>query len=150
LRFVTILKRSALFQGLSSPLLEAIGRICQEETHGPGVELFEAGQPATHLYLLARGSVALVIRTEAREEVILATLSTPGDLLAWSALVEPRLLTAGAQTLADTSLLRLEARKLEALFRAHPQEGLGFMQRLASLIASRLRDTQRQLIGSIS
>jgi CRP-like cAMP-binding protein len=145
-----VLKQSPLFGGFSLDLLRAIGGLCEQATHPPGVELFEAGSPADHLFILEQGNVALVIRSEAREEVILATLHTPGDVLAWSALVEPRVLTAGALCLEETRLLRLEARKLEDLLDQHPAEGLAFMRRLTSLIAHRLKDTQRRLIGSIS
>jgi CRP-like cAMP-binding protein len=145
-----ILKQSPLFAGFSPPLLRAIAGLCERETHAPGAEIFEAGGPADHLYILAGGNVALILRTEAREEVILATLHTPGDVLAWSALVDPRILTAGGLCLAETRLLRLDAGRMEALLDQQPDEGLAFMRRLASLIARRLKDTQRRLIGSIS
>jgi CRP-like cAMP-binding protein len=145
-----ILKKSALFQVLSSDLIRLISGLCQRETHLPGAELFEVGQPAHYLYLLERGNVALVIRTEAREEVIIATISTPGEVLAWSALVEPRILTSSAECLAETTLIRLEGQKLEAIFDDHPAEGLAFTRRLTGLIANRLKDTQKRLVNFIS
>jgi CRP-like cAMP-binding protein len=145
-----ILGQSPLFRDLSDELLEAIEMISIRERHAPGVMLFEAGQPADYIYILERGNVALVILTEAREEVIVSTISTPGDVLAWSALVDPRVLTANGECLAETTVLRLEGQKLEALFDEHPHEGQTVMRRLASLIATRLKDTQRRLIRSIS
>lgn len=145
-----ILKKSSLFQVLSSDLIRIIAGVCSRETHSPGAELFGAGQRARHLYILEKGNVALLIRTEAREEVILSTVSTPGDLLAWSALVDPWILTSSAECLAETSLIRMEGGKLSAILEDHPSEGLAFMRQLASLIAMRLKDTQRRLISSIS
>jgi CRP-like cAMP-binding protein len=145
-----IIKVSPLFQVLSPDLIEAVARMCRQEVFGPGAEIFEAGELAQDLYILEQGNVALVIRTEAREEVILSTISRPGEVLGWSALVEPRILTAAAECLSETRLLCVQARELQALLEANPYQGLVFMRRLASLIAMRLKDTQRRLIGSIS
>lgn len=150
MKHANILKMSPLFQVLSPNLIETVAELCNQETHGPGVEIFEAGQLAQFLYVLEQGNVALVIRTEAREEVILSTISKPGEVFAWSALVEPRILTASAECLSETRLLSIEAQKLQSLLEAQPFQGLVFMRRLASLIAVRLKDTQRRLIGSIS
>lgn len=144
------LKRSPLFNILSADLREAIAGCCRRQTHAAGVELFDVGEPARFLYVLESGTVALVIRTGAREEVIISTISKPGDVFGWSALVEPRILTASAECLAETQLLAIDAAELEALFEAQPQEGLTFMRRLAGLIALRLRDTQNRLISSVS
>jgi CRP-like cAMP-binding protein len=145
-----ILRLSPLFQVLSSDLIDTVAEQCHRETFGPGAEIFGAGEIAQYLYVLERGNVALVILTEAREEVIFSTVTTPGEILAWSALVEPRVLTASAECLSETVLLFLEANKLQSLLEAYPYQGLIFMRRLASLIAMRLKDTQRRLMGSIS
>ena len=144
-----ILDRSPLFGLFGEKQRREILDLCSRETHKAGEELFESGQQARHLYILEHGHVALVIRTEAREEVILSTLSKPGDVIAWSALVEPRVLTASAECLTDTRLLKVDAAALESLMDEHPEEGLAFMRMLAALIASRLKDTQRRLIGAV-
>ena len=145
-----VLDRSPLFGVFGEKLRREILDLCIQETHRAGEELFESRGQAQYIYILEHGHVALVIRTGAREEVILSTLSKPGDVIAWSALVEPRVLTASAECLADTRLLKVDAAALESLMDAHPAEGLAFMRMLAALIASRLKDTQRRLIGTVS
>ncbi|NLF08468.1 MAG: cyclic nucleotide-binding domain-containing protein, partial [Pirellulaceae bacterium] len=68
-----------------------------------------------------------------------------GDLLMWSALVEPYKATAQATTTKETHLAKIKADKLRALCEEDPMLGYRLMTQVAKMLANRLEGARVQL-----
>jgi CRP-like cAMP-binding protein len=69
----------------------------------------------------------------------------PGHIFGWSALVKQRRLTASAQCLENVRVLAVKGQALNQLFERKAHIGFVVMKRLADVISSRLRLTQKRL-----
>src|SRR4030067_811499 len=76
-----------------------------------GEALFEEGGRATHLLFLEAGEVNIVFTLGSGNEVTVDTL-VAGDVMAWSALLEPHVLTARGVGRTDGMCLALGAEGL--------------------------------------
>ncbi len=69
----------------------------------------------------------------------------PGDLLGWSALVEPYRMTAIATAPAGTRLIKIEAKRLRELCDRDPLLGYRLMSQVVKLLDDRLDGARVQL-----
>jgi len=156
-----------MMAGMPAETLEAIARQAEIKAFEAGSVLFEEGDLATDLYGLMEGEVELsilfrdrVLKADVRHEeyvhkrveiieteLVFETLE-PGEIFAWSALIPPHQLTSTARCTASTRVMALPAEALTGLFERAPQAGMVFMQRLAEVIAQRLRLRTDKLIES--
>ena len=147
---IAFFRQSDFWRDFEDSWLKRIGPLCAGRSYDPGTEIFEEGEEAHYLYILKEGNVALVVKTESREEVIVGTIINAGEIFGWSSLVEPYIMTASAICLAKTSLYIVQRKPIEALFLKEPLFGFHFMKKLAALTSKRLRDTRAQLFNYIS
>ena len=138
------LERFPLLAALEGPEREALARVLESLELEAGACLFEAGDPADGLLLVADGRVALSSEPHAARGEF-----GPGDTLGANALVAEGLRAARAETLSRARVLRLgraafrrfadaqpraACRLLEALLREQmciTQEAMQRMQRAA-------------------
>ncbi|MCL5110817.1 MAG: ATP-binding protein [Chloroflexi bacterium] len=143
------LQASETFEGLPAEDLAALVRFARECTFEPGTTIFSEGQPAHDLYLVVTGRVALEkdIVLDRRGAARRATVDVigRGGVFGWSALVEPRRLTASAVCVEQTLALGFPHAEVEAFLKQHPATGYELMRRLAGVAALRLRDTTARL-----
>jgi CRP-like cAMP-binding protein len=62
-----------------------------------------------------------------------------GGVFGWSCLIEPHVHTATAKAVNKTELIAVDAAPLRFMLERNPSAGLEVMQRLAKLLARRLR-----------
>jgi CRP-like cAMP-binding protein len=55
------IQKAELLRDVSNDFVKAIQAITTKENHEPGIIIFHAGDPATHLYILLMGKVKLII-----------------------------------------------------------------------------------------
>ena len=79
------------------------------------------------------------------EQVFRITHIHPGEVFAWSALTGGNELTATAVATEDCEVFVLPAEQLRSAMDEDPTFGYQIMDRLATLVASRLLDTRQQL-----
>ena len=140
------LENCSLFRGLPSDVVDQIQKMALERRFVTDQTIFEEGQPAVELCILAAGSVELDYTLPNNPKVLVAiTRVAPGDVFAWSALAGSGCLTARARTLDDSCVYAIPADELRSLLDAHVDAGYIVMTRLTELVASRLRDTRDQL-----
>jgi CRP-like cAMP-binding protein len=143
------LRRCQLFRGFSNELIAELAARGSERFCDPGETIFEIDSPAENVYVVERGLVSLIVPLADGRQLNVRDVG-PGDVFGWMALVEPRRYTGTARCSRETSLVELPARELEALFVAAPARGYAVMQRVATLVAAWLRDTQTQLIAALT
>lgn len=142
-----LLRRFPCFVGLNESLLKQIAVISEERTVPAGTRLFDEGMPATHLYVIVKGEVHIQYLLGTGEMRTVDTL-VDGDLLVWSALVEPYRTTAYGTTTKDTHLIGIQADKLRQLCEENPVLGYRLMTQVAKLLAHRLEGARIQLAAT--
>jgi CRP-like cAMP-binding protein len=139
-----ILRRYRYFAGLSEESLKAIAMIAEEKRVPAGQRMFHEGDPATYLYVIQKGEVNIQYLLG---DGTLRTVDTlvDGDLLVWSALIEPYKMTAIGTATKDTRLVAIAAPRLRELCEKDPLLGYRLTTQVARLLAHRLETARVQL-----
>jgi CRP-like cAMP-binding protein len=110
-----------------------------------GSVVFREGDRSDAFYVVHRGHVALEMCLPARGCARILTLG-PGDIVAWSALLDDGLMTATAVATEDAELIRFSGAELRRLSEADVRLGYDLMRRVAEALADRLLATRLQLL----
>jgi CRP-like cAMP-binding protein len=140
------LRRYPHCAGAGDELLRRVAMLAEEKTFEPRDRLFEEGQLARHLLMLEAGKVDIVFRMPDGRDVIVDTL-VEGDIMAWSALLEPYRLTASGVARTQGRMIAVEAEGLRALCNTNPEFGLPMMIQVAKTLRDRLAGTRVQLVA---
>jgi CRP-like cAMP-binding protein len=140
------LRRFPHCAGATDEMLKQVAMLGRERSFKAGERLFEEGMPATHLLLLESGEVDILYTLGDGSEITLDT-AVGGDLLGWSAVLEPYILTATGVARGKGKLIALEAEPLRNLCEANPEYGMVMMKQVAITLRSRLTATRVQLAG---
>lgn len=139
-----VLRRYPYFAGLSDESLKQLAMIAEEQTVPANSVMFREGDPASHLSVVIKGEVNIQYMLGTGELRTVDTL-VEGDLLMWSALVEPYKATALGTATKETRLVRIDAAKLRMLCENEPILGYRLMTQVARLLAHRLEGARVQL-----
>jgi len=128
--------------------LEQIAKVCVERTYQAGERCAVQGEETDELRIVNGGKVAIQLRIEAAPytQALTTTTLTRGNVLAWSALVEPHVQTASARCIGMAQVLCIKASDLQRIFKERPSIERVVMKNLATVISSRLRDSSTQLV----
>ena len=144
------LRTCNLLAGLTEGQLALFQRLSEQRAASKGTVILSAGEPATHLYVVGDGRVALDMalsrRGRAPSRVATMAILEPGEAFGWSALVEPHGYTLSATALEPCVLVRIEAGGVREVLRGDDRVGSLVMANLARLLAGRLAITQHKLV----
>ena len=140
------LGKCSLFTDLPSDVLERIqGLVCERE-FDENTTIFNEGDPAEELFILASGEVELDYTLPNQPDTVLRiTRIAPGEVFAWSALAGLSRLSAKGRTLQKSRVYAISGSDLRELFKSSPETGYLVMSRLTAVVASRLIDSRLQL-----
>lgn len=102
--------------------------------------LFEQGDLAENLFAIVTGEVVVNFKPDDGPVITVARVK-PGSIVGWSAALGSRRYTSSAVCTTYTQLLRVRGDDLRRLCLQHPETGLIFLDRLATVIAERLHST---------
>lgn len=136
-----------LFEGLPEDKLAPVHELARVERHPAGTLLFPENAAAEDLFVLVEGRVNLAFSLPHHGEQlrIVVTGIKPGEVFGWSALSLAARYSAQAETLADSTLIRIHGRELQSVLEADLELGYHVMTRLCNLISGRLRDSRERL-----
>jgi len=140
-----LLDRCFLFDGLSESdrkLLRPLFSHCSYQTEDI---VFRQGDPAELLYIVMEGKVRIFFKPEDAPELTVATIN-PGGVFGWSAVFGSEDYTSGAICEADVNLLCVRGDDLKKLCEENPETGILIIERLAAVVAERLRNTHAQVV----
>jgi hypothetical protein len=129
------LRKTPLFEGLSTRNLMEIAAVTREERLRPDEVLFQEGESGTAMYLIVSGRVRIV-----HGETVVAELG-PEQFFGEMGMLEGLERSAAAVAAEDVHLLRLERDDLLALMEELPAIAIGVAQELSR----RLRQATDQL-----
>ena len=141
------LRRFAHCAGASDELLKQVAMLASERPFDAGEHLFEEGTSARKLLMLESGSVDIVHTLGSGKAVVVDTL-VGGDLMAWSALLEPHMLTATGVGRTAGRLVEINGQALLGLCKENPEYGLTMMTEVAKTLRARLEATRVQLAAA--
>jgi CRP-like cAMP-binding protein len=134
-----------LFKEIASHIIDEIAELAIEESVPSGHVLFRQGDSADYLYILEEGVVNITIEGQGGTSFPVNQL---GQVLGWSALVEPNRYTATAQCVQDSKVIKIDGGRLMRILEKHPREGMMVMRRLAGVIATRLVKSYQKIVAS--
>ena len=141
-----LLRRYPYFADVSDESLKEVAMISEEVTAAPGSTLFCEGDKAESLYILVEGEVDLQYTLGSGELRTVDTL-VDGDLILWSALVEPYKSTATGTVRKerDAKLIAVDGQQLRQLCETNHDLGYRMLISITTLLATRLEGARVQL-----
>lgn len=134
-----------LFRGFGPDLMGELSRAAKEISCPANQVLFKRGDPAEAMYILQNGRVNLYVEDQGSINFL---VDRQGEVIGWSALVEPNIYTASAGCYDDCRLLALDRMALEHIFDRFPREACQVMKRLAGVVARRLMGSYDVILRS--
>jgi CRP/FNR family cyclic AMP-dependent transcriptional regulator len=130
----TFLRTVVLFAGTPEPAVQRLAAASQARRVGKGQLLFSQGEPGDVIYVVAAGSVAIVLATADGRELVINEMG-PGDFFGELALFPGQTHTAGAIGAADSLVVCVPCGAFLAELESQPT----LMRRLLDTFAQRLR-----------
>jgi CRP-like cAMP-binding protein len=141
-----LLRRYPYFADVSEESLKEVAMISEEVAAAAGSTLFCEGDKADSLYILVEGEVDLQYTLGSGELRTVDTL-VAGDLILWSALVEP-FKSTGTGTVRkerDAKLIAIDGQQLRQLCESNHDLGYRMLISITTLLATRLEGARVQL-----
>lgn len=108
--------------------------------------LFNQGDLAEYLYIVVVGEITIIHKPEDGPPINI-TRVRPGGVVGWSAVLGNREYTSGAVCSGYSQMLRVSGEELRILCEQHPNTGILILERLATVIAERLRNTHDHVMA---
>ena len=137
-----------LFEGLHPTQLELLRPLfipcdCYSDT-----VLFTQGDPAEYLFVVVIGEVIIQHKPEDGPPITVTRVN-PGGVVGWSAALGNRTYTSSAVCTVYSQMLRVRGEDLRILCEQYPDTGILILERLATVIAERLRNTHDQVMDML-
>ena len=139
-----LLRRYPYFAKVGEESLKKVAMIAEETTARANAALFDEGDKSEKLYIIVDGEMDLQYTLGSGELRTVDTL-VAGDLMMWSALVEPYRATATGVAKKDTKLIAINGTKLLGLCEQDHDLGYRMLLSLTQLLATRLEGARVQL-----
>jgi len=141
---VELLRSFPYFAGVGSESVKAVAAIADERDFQSGEALFREGDPARYLYILRQGQVDISYRLHGGKERVVDTV-VGGELLGWSAVVEPHRSTATGVAREAGRAIYIDAAGIRRLCEQDPVLGYRLFTQVARMLSSRLQGARVQL-----
>jgi CRP/FNR family transcriptional regulator, cyclic AMP receptor protein len=116
--------------------LDSIARIAHVQEFEAGEELTTEGAAADQLYLFLKGKAAVKVRSPEGRQVLIDELG-PGEVLGWSAVMEPYIYSASAWTTEPCELIVVPGDRLRELCETNRRMGYQVVKGVGEVIARR-------------
>jgi CRP/FNR family transcriptional regulator, cyclic AMP receptor protein len=149
-----LLQESPFFETFPPADIDELAGHAARRSVPAGEVIVRENEPAEALYMMISGKVRLSFKPGGRsvernkKEALIRTVTEPGRVIGWSALVEPCHYRATATALEDTDLLVFQRQWLERRAEENPQFGIELMKRILWVLGNRLRESRIRLVAS--
>jgi len=133
-----------LFQDLDSTQIDLLKPLFEQYTCPANTVVFEQDAPATYLYLLIKGEVAIRYKPYDGPTITLTRLRV-GDVFGWSAVVGSPHYTSSIISESEVEAIRIRGDHLLKLSSDAPETGKVVMDRLARVVSPRWGNAQAQV-----
>ena len=159
-----LIRRYPFFSGLNFDQITALARVADEVTVETGHYFFHEGDRLRKLFLVMEGKVDVAVSITDRNHVqdvaeqivgnfitedVTVSSVRPGQLFAWSALIPPYVSTASAKAVTPNRVLAFDSEDLFKIFEEDRNLGYLMLQKVASVLRQRLRDSRIQSLAYV-
>jgi CRP-like cAMP-binding protein len=147
-----LLDKIEAFKGFSEKQLAKVKNLCAEVVFNENDQLFAAGDPATHLWMVTDGGVDLRFemagkRIATNEQTVSTIKVTPqksmAETLGWSCFVSPYQMRLSAYCASPTCrIIRIPKEELLKIFEDDPLMGYRFMSYMVTVVGYRFHQFQ--------
>ncbi|HDN05089.1 MAG TPA: Crp/Fnr family transcriptional regulator [Chloroflexi bacterium] len=141
-----LLTRFALIEDFSDDQIEVLKPIIEDIRFDTDQVIFNQGDPADYLYFVLDGRVSIRFKPE-DGPVLMVSEVDRGEVFGWSSALGSHRYTSSAICSECGLFIRLEGEDLKNLCQEHPETGILILNRLAGVIARRLRGTHEQVLA---
>ena len=142
-----MVKEHPFFAGFKPEHLHIVATGAREQLLNEGEVLFREGEPATHLYIVESGKLAVDAHYPAKGAVTVETIG-PGEVLGWSWLFPPFVWHFRARALEPSRIIALDGAHMLAKAEIDRNFGYDLMKRVAQILIHRLQATRTRMLES--
>ena len=142
-------ERLPLFVGLKPAQMECMRSLFAVHQDEEGSVLFKQGDMADYLYVVVDGEIDVRYKPDDGPELTVTKVRS-GGVVGWSAVLGNKLYSSSALCLSDSCFLQVRSEALHDLCVEHPETGRIIIERLAAVIAVRLRNTHHHVISLLN
>jgi len=124
------------FNGLDANDTDALAPYFHSTTYVAGTVIFEQGDQAKYLYVVATGEVSIRYKPDDGPTMTVAHIQ-PGNIFGWSAAMGNEKYTSGAVCSLDSEILFIRGTELRHLCHSNPRIGNVLLGHLSRVIADR-------------
>ncbi len=135
-----VLSTMQIFTGLSNEQLSSLEHLFALCNCTADEIIFNQGDEAKYLYIVVKGEVAICFKPDDAEPITVAHIRE-NDVFGWSAAFGSGTYTSGAHCVEATQLLCVCGENLKKFNEEHPNTGILVLDRLAKVVARRLKRT---------
>jgi len=140
MKLIEIMSQMHIFNGLNPAQLAMLEPLFALYTCEADEVIFQQGDAAEYLYIVIEGDVAIIFKPDDDEAITVANIEKDG-VFGWSAAFGSGSYTSGAVSRSPSKMLRVRGEALKAFHKKHPKTGILVLDRLAKVVASRLKRT---------
>lgn len=140
-----LLNRFALIEGFTEDQINLLRPLIKDVIIETDQVIFDQGDRANFLYFVLEGKVSIRFNPEDGPILSVAELEK-GDVFGWSSALGSEYYTSSAICTDGGIFIRMEGEELKNLCQEHPETGILILNRLAGVIAQRLRSTHDKVV----
>lgn len=141
-----LIQKFALLEGFTEGQIETLRPLIEDVRYDASQVIFKQGDRADYLFFVLEGKVAIQFNPD-DGPVLTVSEVEPGGVFGWSAALGSACYTSSAVCTECGHFIRMEGEELKTLCQEHPETGILILNRLASVIAQRLRGTHQQVVA---
>lgn len=142
-----VLKQVNIFNGLSSEELASIAILCETRNYKANELIFAEKSKGKEIYIVTKGQVRIELGIQGKTDYATVQRVGKGGLFGEFVLVNQGTRSGTARTETDCETITIDGNALLDLFENNMRIGYVVAMNLASLLATRLRKTNLQLIA---
>jgi len=139
-----LLRRYPYFAPIRESTLKKVAMASHEKSYLTGQHLFDEGEPADHVYLIVHGEVEIQYLLPTGEPRTIDMVPA-GELVGWTALVDPHRRTARAIADRPSEIVIIDATRLRELCEEDSDLGFRLTEQVCRILSARLDATRVQL-----
>lgn len=140
-----LLERFALIEDFSKEQINILSPLIEDVSYQTDEVIFFQGDRADYLYFVLDGKVSIRFIPEDGPVLYVADVDE-GGVFGWSSALGSACYTSSAICTEGGIFVRMDGEELKNLCQEHPETGILILNRLAGVIAQRLRGTHEQVV----
>lgn len=136
--------RVPTFSDMNQEYIELLQPLFERYSCPSGATVIQQGQPADYLYLIVDGKVQVTYKPYDGTPITVAHVEKDG-VFGWSAVVGSRTYTSSVTAIEDLDTFRIQGNELRKLCMDHPEAGKEILERIASVVSSRWKNSHEQV-----